>query len=220
VLGHARHALRRSGARAGDLVVVTGSLGAAAAGLVALGQGARLDADGELQSTGVWTESSARSIRHCLRAQLDPKPPLAFARVLADAELCRAAIDISDGLSSDLRTVCDASGVGARLEESSIPLDANALGLERARGGDALALGLHGGEDYQLLLAVPPENLDGLRDLAVFWDLPLSAIGAFTEGPPAVALQSGGAVVALPPLAHEHFRMPVSARGSDRGGRP
>jgi thiamine-monophosphate kinase len=220
VLGYGRRILRRSTARAGDLVVVTGTLGAAAAGLIALGQGARLNSDGDLESTGVWTQSSAPSIRHCLRAQLDPTPPLAFARALSDSEFCNAAIDISDGLSGDLRSVCEASGLSARVDESAVPLDAHAVGLERARGGDALALGLHGGEDYQLLLAVPPESLDGLKDLAVFWDLPLSVLGAFAEGPPEVTLKTGNEIAPLPPAAHEHFRMPASARGSDRGGRP
>lgn len=219
VLGYGRRVLRRSGARPGDLVVVTGTLGAASAGLVALGQGARLDADGELVSTGVWTESSARSIRHCLRAQLDPTPPLALARALADTELCNGAIDISDGLSSDLWAVCEASGLAARVDESAVPIDPNALGLERARGGDALALALHGGEDYQLLLAVPPDNLDGVRDLAVFWDLPLRVVGAFAEGEPHVTLKTADGVVPLPALAHEHFRMPASARGGDRAAR-
>jgi thiamine-monophosphate kinase len=212
LLGRAGRVLDRGGARAGDLLVVTGSLGAAAAGLKLLAQGARLDDEGELRATGVWTDSSAAALAHCLRAHLDPRPPLAFARALAEHDLAHAAIDLSDGLSGDLRHLCEGSGLAATVDAFTVPVDPLAASLERARGGDALALGLHGGEDYGLLLALPPESLAPLRDLAVIWDLRLTPIGELAAGDPAVFLRAGSEVRPLVPLSHEHFRgLPAAA---------
>ena len=206
LIGQAPRVLGRAGARPGDLVAVTGRLGGAAAGLKLLAQDARLDEDGELASTGVWTESSAPALRHCLRAQLDPQPPLSFARALAERDLVHAAIDLSDGLSGDLRRLCEASGVEATIDAFKVPVNTHAAGLERARGGDALALALHGGEDYQLLLAVAPESLTALQDLAVIWDLPLTAVGTFAAGEPEVYLQAGTDRSPLVSSSHDHFR--------------
>jgi thiamine-monophosphate kinase len=116
-----------------------------------------------------------------------------------------AAIDVSDGLSGDLRQLCEASGVGATIEAEALPVDRHAAGLERARGGEALALALHGGEDYQLLLAVPPANVVPLRDLAMIWNLPLTELGEFTPGRD-VLLKTGESLAPLPAASHEHFR--------------
>jgi thiamine-monophosphate kinase len=211
LVGQAPRILGRAGALPGDLVVVTGMLGGAAAGLKLLAQGARLDDEGELASTGVWTESSAPALRHCLRAQLDPQPPLSLARALAEVELVHAAIDLSDGLSGDLRRLCEASGVAATIDAFAVPVNPHAAGLERARGGDALALALHGGEDYQLLLATAPESLMALRDLAVIWDLPLAVVGEFVQGEPEVYLGAGTDRVPLAASAHDHFRAALAA---------
>jgi thiamine-monophosphate kinase len=211
LLGQASRAVTRSQARPGDLLLVTGSLGAAAEGLTLLGQGARLDENGDLWKTGVWTESSALSLTHCLRAQLDPKPPLAFARALAEGDWLHAAIDISDGLSADLRRLCEESEVRAGVDAFAVPVSPHVVSLERARGGDALALALHGGEDYQLLLALAPESLPALRDLAVIWDLPVNVIGEVREGEPEVFLRAGTDETPLAPNAHEHFRPPTGS---------
>jgi thiamine-monophosphate kinase len=184
-------------------VVVTGTLGAASLGLRLLRKGARLDDEGNLSALGVWTESSAPAVRHCLRAQLDPAPPLAFARALSERELARAGMDISDGLSGDLLALCTESGVSARLDPSCLPVDPQAAGLERARGGDPISLALHGGEDYQLLLAIPPGQLEALHDLAVVWDVTVAVVGVFGAGEPVVLLEGGAR---LEPASHEHFR--------------
>ncbi len=135
LLGQGEKLLRRAGAVPGDLVIVTGALGAAAAGLKLMMQGARLDQDGYLDKTGGWTESSAKAVTHCLRALLDPNPPLAFARALAEQEIVHAAMDLSDGLSGDLRAMCDEGDVSAWVDANALPIDASAASLERARGG-------------------------------------------------------------------------------------
>ncbi len=206
LIGDAGRLLLRSGARPGDRVVVTGTLGAAAAGVRLLAEGARLDEEGELTATGVWTESSAPAVAACLRAQLDPRPPLALARSIAERGLARAGMDLSDGLSLDLVEICSRSGTGAVIDALALPLDPRAAGLERARGGDALALALHGGEDYQLLLAVAPEDLGELSELARVWGVPVTAVGEFVEGEPVVWLRDGAGERPLVPGGHDHFR--------------
>lgn len=197
--------LRREGAEAGDLVVVTGMLGSAAAGLHLLESGARLDAEGEVVAAGTWA-GGVGELSRCLRAHLDPTPPLAFGRALAEHALVHAAMDLSDGLSGDLTTLCEAGGLSSWLDPAALPIDACAAAIEKDGGRDALSLGLHGGEDYQLLLAVPPDALDALRDVAVVWDVALTAIGAFAAGPPAVSLRFGETLRRLRPASHEHFR--------------
>lgn len=206
LIGSGDHVLKRSGAAAGDLAVVTGHLGAAATGLRLLAQGARLADDGELEATGIWTESSSEAVTRCLRAQLDPAPPLALARALSEQDLVHAAMDLSDGLSGDLRSLCEESRLSAVVDAKAVPVDAAVARIERARGGDALSAALHGGEDYQFLFAIPKDRLDGLRDLAVVWDLPLTVIGEFSEGPPIVSMREGGALRPLEVRAHDHFK--------------
>jgi thiamine-monophosphate kinase len=218
LLGAGEKLLKRSGALAGDLIVVTGTLGSAAAGLRLLTQGARLDADGALDATGVWTGSAARALTHCLRAQLDPNPPLAFARGLAEHDLVHAAMDLSDGLSGDLRAMCEESDASAWIDSDALPVDPYAASLERARGGDAHSLALHGGEDYQLLFAVAADRLDGLKDMAVIWDIPLTIVGEFAPGPPALLLKKGGTLLPLTPQSHDHFRRRPAAAAAEGDG--
>ncbi len=215
LLGHGDQVLRRGAAQAGDRVVLTGALGAAAAGVRLLRQGARLDEDAQLEALGPWTASSAPAVTRCLRAHLDPQPPLAFGRSLAEADWARAAMDVSDGFSGDLLAMCLESGVGARVDAAALPVDPAAALLERARGGDAAHLALHGGEDYQLLLAVAPERLDELRERGLVWNLSLTDVGEFVAGPAQVTLRGPKGEAPLVPASHEHFRPPEAA-GEER----
>ncbi len=126
-------ALRRSGARPGDRIFVSGRLGMAAWGL-------RL-----LPSQGRVRNPLGKA---ALRAHLFPQPQCSLGRFLSAHRLASAAMDLSDGLSIDLRRLCDASGVGARLVADRIPTP------PLPETADALSLALHGGEDYQLLFTV------------------------------------------------------------------
>ena len=119
-----------------------------------------------------------------------------------------AAFGIAAGLYGNAE-LCRASGVSARIDSTAVPVDPNVTLLNRARGGDALGLALHGGEDYQLLLAVPPDQLSALRELAAVWDLPITVLGQFEEGPGEVLLKSLDQVAPLVPSSHDHFRGPV-----------
>jgi thiamine-monophosphate kinase len=113
-------------------------------------------------------------------------------------------IDTSDGLSSDLGLICDASGVGARLFAEKIPTVVIPRKLAR-RGMDALGLALHGGEDYELLFTVPPsvaKRLPGNHR-----GVPLTVIGEITRQKAIVVTDSGGASRPLMPRGWDPFRM-------------
>ena len=195
LLGQADTLVRRSGARPGHVALVTGSLGAAAMGVRLMEEGVGRD--------GARVEDERE--RRCIAAQLDPAPPVGFGLAAGRAGLAHAAIDVSDGLSGDLLNVCQESGVAAWLDAGALPIDDAVKSLAQERGGDALDLALHGGEDYQLLLAAPPEAVPGLRDLAARSKVALTAIGGFQEGEPALRLRTGAGDAALVPRSHEHF---------------
>jgi thiamine-monophosphate kinase len=205
LLGQADRLIRRSGAEPGDRIMVTGTLGAPAAGLLLLAQGVRLDEDGALTSTGVWTESSRGPLLRCLRAQLDPRPPIALGRGLGESEVAHAAIDISDGLSGDLLHVCEASGLGAWIDPQALPVDPDAAVVARAKGRDVTLMALNGGEEYQLLLAVPPDRTAAARELARVWNVDLAEIGEFEAGEAKVSLRTAEGRQPLVAAGHDHF---------------
>lgn len=122
-------AVKRSGARFGDLLYVTGELGAAAATLEALYGGRKL--------------SPPKHPRHFF-----PDPRLVIGRGLREQNLATSMIDLSDGLSTDLAHICEESGVGARVEAESLPIAKDAK-LQHA---------LHGGDDYELLFTAQPSK--------------------------------------------------------------
>jgi thiamine-monophosphate kinase len=206
LLGQAERLLRRSGAQPGDRVLVTGTLGASAAGLLLLGQGARLDGEGVLVSTGFWTESSSGPLLRCLQAHLDPAPPIAFGRGLGETDIAHAAIDVSDGLAGDLQHICEASGLSAWIDAKALPVDPEAAVVARAGGRDATELALGSGEEYQLVVAVPEGRVAEAQDLALVFGVSLTEIGAFEEGLPRVSLRREDADFVLEPGGHDHFQ--------------
>ena len=148
MIGEARHVLRRSGAKPGDRIVVSGTLGASAAGL-------RL-----LQDPGLRARATTADL--LVGAQLRPNPRMALGRVLAERG-ASAAMDVSDGLLGDLPKILEASGVSGRIEVGHLPV----LPAVRALfPGDWEALALRGGEDYELLATVPVGALDALVEAA------------------------------------------------------
>jgi thiamine-monophosphate kinase len=191
-LGRARPGvppLRRSGGRPGDLLCVTGALGAAAAGLLLLEDpdlGDGLDPD----------------VGEALRAaHRRPEPRVAAGRALAEGG-AHAMIDLSDGLALDALRVARACGLAARVELAALPLADGVAEVAAAAGRDAALLGAAGGEDYELLAAVPPERLDALRAAA---GVPLTPVGRLEPGAPAiVAVDAGGREVPLAGLGWEH----------------
>ena len=169
VVGHAESAdrlVRRSGARPGDLLAVTGELGGAAAGLALL----------ERPELG---EGLDETLAAALRArQLEPEPRLAAGRALAEAG-ATAMIDISDGLGADAGHLAAAGGVGLEIDLSELPVQAGVAELARKAGLDPFDLAAAGGEDYELLAALAPDDLDRARELV---GSGLSVIGAVADG--------------------------------------
>ncbi len=158
----------RSGARPGQAVALTGELGAAAAALAALGIGSRAGPTG---ATGPDQELLSR--------QFDPQPRLAAGRALAEKG-AMAMIDISDGLGADAAHLASASGARLELELSLIPVSGAAQG---AVGGEhATELALSGGEDYELLVALPPEALKAAAAAVSATGTSLTRIGRVVEG--------------------------------------
>ena len=215
LLGVGDRPILRTGVEVGDLVVITGGLGASAEGLRLLREGVRLADDGAIIDTGIWTPTSEAPLARCVRAQLDPTPPLAFARALSETEgTVRAMMDLSNGLSMDLARMCKANSIGALIDPLAVPVDPAVAMIERARGGDPLPLALHGGEDYQLLMAVSPQSIDAVRDMAFVWDLPITVIGQFVVGGPIVTVQVGEWIEPLKAQGYDHFGFNEGPRSS------
>jgi thiamine-monophosphate kinase len=154
VVGHAASAddlVTRSGARPGDALVVTGELGAAAAGLLLLD-----GAEGPRSSLVAQSDTNDDRGR-LLARQLEPRPRLEAGRALAAAG-ATAMIDLSDGLGGDAGHIAAASGIRLRIEAAALPLAAGVAELAEAAGRNPLELATSGGEDYELLAALPEER--------------------------------------------------------------
>jgi len=140
-IGIAKRPLRRSGAKAGDRVYVSRPLGASSAGLQLLQSGWPRDLP--------YTQREfAESV---IRRHIDPEPEVTLGIALASIDAVNACIDISDGLSTDLHHLCDASGVGAEIERERLPVFPDLTAIGPAMGIDVRRAVLHGGEEYALL---------------------------------------------------------------------
>jgi thiamine-monophosphate kinase len=159
VIGEIRRgqAIRRSGARTGDVIYVSGTLGEADAGLRQLRRERGL----------------ARSSNSALRKHLYPGPRLALGQWLAENRLATAMMDLSDGLSTDLPRLCGASRVGARIDTDCLPV------CTLAKRKDAIELALHGGDDYELLFTVNARKTS--RVPSRFHGVSLTHIGEITK---------------------------------------
>lgn len=170
-------AVLRSTAQPGDQIFVTGSLGGAAAGLKLIEFGAHVSEPPAVANGPSDHEDAA--LQALLLRQLSPQPRVGWGIVLGEDYLATSMIDISDGLSSDLHHLCAESNVGATIDAASLPLDEHVVQLCGRRALDPLALALHGGEDFELLFTVAPENVTRLPK---FVDgIPISHIGEITS---------------------------------------
>lgn len=182
-------ALLRRGARPGDIVFVSGTLGLSGLGLACLR--ARV--------------ASVRPLlKRAVRAHLFPEPRLRLAAALQRRGGLTAMIDLSDGLSTDLRHLCEASRVGARIYAEEIPAVKLPPLLERRLGTSGLKLALEAGEDYELLFTVPKARAARLpRQLA---GIKLTPIGEITPGRRVMIVGSVGRPLPLLPRGWDHFR--------------
>lgn len=188
----AGRSLRRAGARQGDSIFVSGTLGLSALGLRMLGRKLR---------------GHSQRFKAAIERHLYPVPRISLGRYLAQNRLASAAMDISDGLSADLPRLCEASCVGARLKAANIPMarynpasQANASG---APAPDDLARALHGGEDYELLFTVSPRNVPKVP--ATYQGIPITRIGRIIHRRNIKLLQAGLPMQPLRPAGFDHF---------------
>jgi len=189
-------AVMRSGARAGDQVFVTGSLGAAAAGLRLIERGAHL-AEQNL------ADDDSKKLDHLLLRQLRPEPRVGWGIVLGEERLATAMIDLSDGLSSDLNRLCAASNVGALIDSALLPIDDRVTELCGRRALDPLQLALHGGEDFELLFTVKPEDVARLPKRVD--GVEIKRIGEVKAASAAVTISEGSRIWELKPGGWIHF---------------
>ena len=182
--GQAKHILTRATAKPGEKIAVTGYLGTAAAGLAILKGQAQADA-----------EVSAQLIK----AFQQPNPRIAEGQTLVEKGV-KTAIDISDGLLSDLNHICQASRVGAQVEIDHVPV----LPLVRDNLGDqALKLALAGGEDYELLFTARSEVIARVKQAIA---CPVTVIGEIVAGKAEIALiDSQGRPFDLGKTGWDHF---------------
>jgi thiamine-monophosphate kinase len=196
LLGQARRgqALLRSGARPGDALLMTGALGAAAAGLHLLLH-PELDAPAPVREPLV-------------AAQLVPTPRVPEGRLLATLGAVTAMMDISDGLAADLGHLCEQSGVGARLDEAALPIPEAVQLAAQLAGKPALDWALFGGEDYQLLFTAPPASVPYLiKTLWIATGTPVSLIGEMLPAEAGLTLRArDGSVKPLPARGWDHLR--------------
>jgi len=197
VVGHAarpEQLVSRGGAEPGDLLVLTGEIGGAAAG--------RLLLDDAAVAAAV-SEATAERLRG---RQLDPTPRLRSGRALAAAG-ARAMIDLSDGLAGDAGHLARASRVALRIDAGALPLAKGVAEIAAATGQDPLQLAVSGGEDYELLAALPAASLNEASSrLGEATETTLTPVGEVEAGEGVeIRLPGGGLLTAR---GYDHFAGP------------
>ena len=180
--------LTRDRAVAGDEIWVSGTIGGAKAGLEMLSDpGSRIPDPG------------------CAAKQRTPEPRVRLGVAMGRARAARAAMDLSDGLADAVRQVAAASGCGARLDAGALPIEPGAAAWWQARGVDSITAAIVGGEEYELLFAVPKRGGGRLRNVTrQVADPVLTRIGVFTKNPGELLVDRGGREESLP-QGYEHF---------------
>jgi thiamine-monophosphate kinase len=169
-------ALLRSGARPGDLLFVTGELGLSAAGVELL-KGGRL----ETEERGPCDAAGSAPLKAALDKHHTPTPRVREGRLLVELGCATAAIDLSDGLASDLRHICKESEVGAIIYSEKLPVASGVFALNDALTAPPIDYALLGGEDYELLVTI---QRDKAKELKSNWGgglAPITEVGIITE---------------------------------------
>jgi thiamine-monophosphate kinase len=184
--------IKRSGAKPGDAIFVTGTLGDSAIGL-------------EILKTRLQTPNSR--LQSLIERHLLPKPRIEEGKVIAKNRWATAMIDISDGLLSDLNHICDESGVGAEIYQERIPISSELREMAAEMKRDPLSYVFKGGEDYELLFTVPKDKAEEVV-MAEFMGRPFaSLIGEVTQNE-RVLIDEYGKRHTFIPSGYDHFREP------------
>jgi thiamine-monophosphate kinase len=182
--------VRRNGAKAGDRVMVSGTIGDAALGLDLLkgGAAAALGGDARAMLIGRYRV---------------PQPRAALAEAVRDH--ASAAMDVSDGLAGDLAKLCAASEVSAAIDALSIPLSAAARSL-LSRGAVGIESIVSGGDDYEILCTIPENRFEAFEAAASLAGVSVTSIGTVIAGSSTPRFIDGqGTEIALPRLSYSHF---------------
>jgi len=188
-----RKVLTRAGGRAGHRLYVTGMIGAAAAGLSWLREHA---------GAGEVAQPPGR-LAECVEKHRRPEPRLRLGAVLGRTRAASACMDLSDGLADAVRQIAEASGTGARIEAGRLPVHPGALEIFNGAGQDAVKSALEGGDDYELLFAVPVRYKGRLRAAARLGQgLGITEIGELTAERSLVVLRDGVETPLPPGFVH------------------
>jgi thiamine-monophosphate kinase len=193
VVGHVRprRILTRGGARPGDALYLTGSIGAAAAGLEWLREAGGAGAD-------------PGPLAGCVTRHRRPAPRLRIGTLLGRNRAASACMDLSDGLADAVRQVAEASGVGAMIDAAAVPVDPAAASWFASHGRDPILSAVSGGDDYELLFAVPRKTGGRLRAVQQqARGVPIVRIGEITRERDVVLVRDGGRVPL--PEGYSHF---------------
>ncbi|MEA1964456.1 MAG: thiamine-phosphate kinase [Candidatus Aerophobetes bacterium] len=177
----------RSGAKKGDLIYVTGDLGASKAGLVCLEN----------------LKKNRRKEAPFIKKHLMPYPKLKEGQQIAKNKLSNAMIDISDGLVSDLFHIAEESGVGAIIQEEKITLNPSVRKLAREIKASALNWALYGGEDYELLFTVPKDKKRMVEETLSFSPILIGEVVDKKEG--ISLIDTSGKRIELKGRGYDHF---------------
>jgi thiamine-monophosphate kinase len=183
----------RSGAKPGDLLLVTGTTGDSLAGYHCLKRG--------------WSDSNAdEAARSCIRAHRRPVPRLKAGEAAFATGAVTAMMDLSDGLSGDLRRMMERSGIGAVVEESRLPVSDAMRETARLLGGEPARIALQGGEDYELLMAVGKEGVPVVQRALESAGVRATVIGEATgRRGEAWLRRANGEEIPLPEVSWDHF---------------
>lgn len=183
--------LLRNTAKADDIIALTGPTGKSAAGLSILINSLELP------------DPIAQPL---IQSHLSPRPHVKEGRLLASSRGCSAAIDVSDGLASDLAHICQESGLGALIYEKDIPVEDGLIQAAHKAGLDPMDWVLNGGEDYVLLVALNPQMPLIIMQRARENGFDLIPIGKFVDTGKIQMVTSGGTLEDVRPKGWDHFR--------------
>ena len=181
--------VRRAGARPGDRIFVSGTIGDGALGLV-------------VQKNNEGLSISAAAREHLIGRYRLPQPRNALAEAVRNH--ASAAMDVSDGLVGDLAKLCRVSGISAEIAAVQVPLSAPARDLI-ATNRSLMETAITGGDDFEILCTVPPEKISSFEHAAAAASVPVTAIGVVAPGQGVVVRDAGGAAMQLRRTSFSHF---------------
>ena len=185
--------IARSGAQPGELIAVTGRVGASAAGLNLLVNEQNKE------------KLSSKTIDELLQAHLAPVPRVKEALLLVKNDIPTAMIDVSDGVVSEVNHICSSSGVGGIIYAENLPVDINTIEAAACLEEDHLDWALYGGEDYELIFTLPESKVSQARKVLSETGTELHIIGKTLSSESGLHLEKEGEVVPLSVKGYDHF---------------